>query len=157
MKHLILLRHGDAIIKMGLEDKERNLSSLGEVQAIQLGKLLKEKDFQPDKVICSDAVRTKQTAQIILRQLFMDLDMIETNHTLYNQEIENYSEVLLATDDINDTLMMVGHNPTISYFAHHLMGGEFHNFNTCGFVVLAWDVDAWQKTKNLKCDMLLRG
>ena len=70
MPHLILLRHaksdwGDP----ALDDFDRPLATRGQRAAPVMGKWLAKKKWRPDLVLCSSAVRAKQTLDLVLAML----------------------------------------------------------------------------------------
>ena len=66
MKNLLLMRHAKSSFEDNqASDFERGLNKRGEKDAPRMGKLLKEKDLVPDLILCSKAVRTAKTAEIV--------------------------------------------------------------------------------------------
>lgn len=63
------------------------LSTKGEQQALEIGKVLKDSDIQFDKVLCSIANRTRQTLDLILSQT-----NITNNPIIYSEELQELSQ-----------------------------------------------------------------
>ncbi|MGY0505676.1 SixA phosphatase family protein [Luteimonas sp. e5] len=60
--HLLLLRHAEAEMALpGQADAERALSAHGRAQAVQAGHWLRDEQPSPDLLLCSPALRTRQT------------------------------------------------------------------------------------------------
>ena len=62
MRELILLRHAHAEpAAAGQDDHQRGLSATGRAEAQAAGDWLREHGLQPDRVLCSNATRTRET------------------------------------------------------------------------------------------------
>jgi phosphohistidine phosphatase len=69
MKTLHLLRHAKSSWKdPALDDHERPLSKRGRETAKMIGAYLRREKIRPDMVVCSTAVRTRQTLALIPRK-----------------------------------------------------------------------------------------
>lgn len=64
MKHLILLRHGEAGFSDGL-DFQRQLTSRGKENLNRLGQSIQSDSLKVDFMYCSSSTRTRETAEII--------------------------------------------------------------------------------------------
>ncbi|MCK5555804.1 MAG: histidine phosphatase family protein [Alphaproteobacteria bacterium] len=125
MKTLYLLRHAHTLhaAPPGLSDHERMLSPRGLVEARKIGMFMLEHGMNPDFVLTSSAVRTIQTAQMILDTLFHETDCTVTNRSergLYQASAREILNEIQKTDDNIDRLMLVGHNPSVSELAEAL-------------------------------------
>lgn len=124
MKTLLILRHAQALsTEVGGSDKTRKLSPQGKEDARALGKVMRQRGFAPDLVLCSPATRTKQTLECVVE----NLGEVETRYpeSFYNAPPEAY---LAGIHDIFDdhvkTLMVVGHNPGIHSLAARLAADD---------------------------------
>jgi probable phosphoglycerate mutase len=83
MPEILVLRHAKAIaneqhILMGSSLKmDSNLSELGIKMAHAKGAELRKAAFKPDRVYSSELARAKQTTEIILMELGLDLDITQ--------------------------------------------------------------------------------
>lgn len=114
---LILLRHAKAGSKSG-PDKARVLAEKGRIQAGVMGNLLREEVGRVDLALVSGAERTRETATLLSPAL--DIGDVEVLDELYEAGIE---EVLAAVREVPGdarTVLVVGHEPTISQTARHL-------------------------------------
>jgi phosphohistidine phosphatase len=115
MKRLYILRHAQAMPAEGQSDKERKLTPTGMADAKALGQAMKRKSYQPDLILCSPAIRTRETLDGVAESL-------KTVSTLYVSKIyeggvgDLLHAVQKADKDIN-ALMMIGHNPSIHALA----------------------------------------
>ncbi len=166
VRHLWVLRHGkaasDAPWRGG--DRERPLTARGRRDATTLGNRLAEErpvlgleDVRPpDLAICSSAVRTRQTAGLIVKALGNRLPL-DSYRSLYEAGTEDVLGYLREIDEAVTSALVVGHNPTMFELVWELLaadedgdGGtdratlEGRGFPTCALAVLTLHVDAWE-------------
>lgn len=127
MHELILLRHAEAVpIETAGDDMQRPLSPRGEQEAQAAGLWLAAHGLKPDRVLCSPARRTDETARLCLSAL--DGTPIPQLAT----EIYDASpgELLALLDQHGDagTVMLVGHNPGIERLVALLVEGRSDEF-----------------------------
>lgn len=120
---LLLMRHAKAEDGFGAMDFDRALDDKGRDQAERVGRLLQEKGYAPDHVICSAAARTRQTLDGVLGA--MDLSP-EVDHTeaAYLAGPDSLLELITYVDPAVNTLLVVGHNPTIAQVAASFVGSQ---------------------------------
>ncbi|GGS62418.1 phosphohistidine phosphatase [Planobispora rosea] len=114
MRTLIVLRHAKAVHTPGLADPERPLTERGERDARRVGETLVALGLRPDLVLCSPAVRTRQTAELALPG-----EPIEFERDIYEAYADELLTLIRGTDPRVRTLLLVGHNPG----AHELVMG----------------------------------
>ncbi len=120
---LYLVRHAHAEDgSIYLPDHDRDLLSAGIMAAARTGRHLHDQtaDKPVDLIVSSTANRACQTAKILAEQLGIDPDMIQTNAALFDQGPKAYLAVVNALPETVQTIVLVGHNPDISYFAEFL-------------------------------------
>jgi phosphohistidine phosphatase len=126
MKHLLLMRHATTLEKVpGQTDLERELTLFGHSQALSAGLWLKEKKLVPDLILCSPAVRTQSTLAGVLAGLGVSVP-VQTEKDIYHGDEEDLKHLLETVDAFVQTLLYIGHNPTIGYFAQTLTGRTLH-------------------------------
>lgn len=145
MKYLIILRHAQA--RSGSPDFERQLSHRGEQQTITITQTLKLQRYTPDQIICSDAVRTRQTAERVANGLDIPRTAIDKQAQLYNAPWETLLQSIAKADETATTLMIVAHNPGISMLASMLLlpnaATIFNGLGTAGLLTLEFKIDYW--------------
>jgi phosphohistidine phosphatase len=143
-KTLILMRHAKSSWShTGLDDHDRPLNKRGRRSAAALGEWLREHDWLPDQVICSDAVRTKET--------FSGLKLTvkpEFTADLYRVTANQMLRVLASAS--GDCVLMLGHNPAIAGFAGQLVDEapdhpRFFDYPTGATLVVQFDIDDWAR------------
>lgn len=122
MLTLILFRHAKSSWDdASLKDFERPLNVRGRQAAPRMGRYLATVGHTPDLILCSSAVRTRETAKLALAKLegaplpkFMD--------GLYLAEAERIMDVIRTTPGSIQKLMLIGHNPGLQDLAIDLIG-----------------------------------
>jgi phosphohistidine phosphatase len=119
---LLLLRHAKSAYPVGVPDHFRPLAPRGVREAELAGDWLRQHAPEIDAVLCSTAVRTRQTlarTEIDAPVTYADRLYDATPGTVIN-------EINLVDADIQ-TLLVIGHEPAISQVALGLAGGEGTN------------------------------
>jgi phosphohistidine phosphatase len=116
---LILLRHAKAETPGELPDFERRLTDKGRSDADAAGSWLADERLRPDLVLCSSARRTRQTWQgvsVALAQADPEAPSPEVHYeqSLYDGGRTEVIDLLRAVPDAVLTVLVVGHNPTMS-------------------------------------------
>jgi phosphohistidine phosphatase len=108
---LILLRHAKSVDPDPYPtDLERPLSPRGRRDAVAAGAWLREQGFEPDLVLCSTAVRTRET----LEGLALPAVVVVFEHRLYLGPAHDTLDLLRDGAPDVSTLLVIGHNPTLS-------------------------------------------
>jgi len=143
-KSLYLLRHAQALEKQqGQTDKERYLTSIGLQNASKMGINLSKKDLQFDIFISSPAERALATAGRIAEQVKYDPHKIHVNNEVYEASVRTLLQVINQLKNDWDSVLIVGHNPSISYLSEYITDQEVGNVHTCGAVHIQFDLENW--------------
>ena len=112
--NLILWRHADA--EPGEDDLGRWLTAKGQKQAAKMAEWLKARLPEHTRVIASEAVRARQTAAALRPEFLCDARL---------NPGAAVSDYLAVADwpDAGDTVVLVGHQPTIGRVAARLLTG----------------------------------
>ena len=139
VRTLILLRHAKAADPDDYAtDIERPLTARGHRDATAAGEWLAEQGLVPDAVLCSTAVRTRETLS--------DVSLKSDTSVIFDPRI--YAGPALDTLDLVqsvgatvETLLLVGHNPTISDLSDELAPRALDNngLATAGIAVHRFD------------------
>lgn len=121
-RRLVILRHAKAEPGGVLDDHVRVLALEGRRQAGVVGATLRDADLVPDAVLCSSAVRTRQTWDLVRNALGTDVEHVEVSDALYAAGARELLELVRAVDPGVGTLLLVGHEPTVSQAAALLAG-----------------------------------
>lgn len=146
MKRLILTRHAKSSWDdPTMADHDRPLNERGQAAALDLGQWLASRDYVPQEVLCSDAIRTWETWSGIARGL-PDGPVLALKPTLYHAGPDVMLAVLRHAKA--DVVMMIGHNPGIAEFAHRLVARtppspQFTRYPTGATLVVDFDTPSW--------------
>jgi phosphohistidine phosphatase len=134
MPRLIVLRHSKAASPLGTPDIERPLADRGRKDAEQAGEELRAANVLPDRVICSTALRTRQT----LEGLGLDVP-VDFEERVYENDAEEILDLL--REQSAETLLLVGHNPAMHQLVFGLTGAADDHFPTSATAVIEFDGD----------------
>jgi phosphohistidine phosphatase len=110
VKRLYLLRHAkSAWDDPALRDRDRPLAPRGRKAAKRVGRWARKHGIRPQLVVCSNALRARQTLQRVLPGLGEPTVWIEV--TLYAAAAETLLARVRALPEEVDAAMLVGHNP----------------------------------------------
>lgn len=118
---LVLLRHARAVHGGGMNDEMRVLTPGGRRQARGVGDSLASAGIHPDRVLCSTAVRTRQTCDLVVSALGTGPE-VELLEELYDSGVAGSVEAVAAAAGAARTLLVVGHEPVMSGVAGLLAG-----------------------------------
>ncbi len=150
MKSLYLLRHAKSSWSDGnLSDKQRPLNDRGLRDAPMMGKRFKARGESLEGVVSSPALRANTTAQLFSEACGFASQDIELESDLYFLGSGSIEDIILNQDDQQGSLMLVFHNPDITYCANSF-GKQFRidNVPTCGLISLSCDITRWRDWSN---------
>ena len=124
---LLLMRHAksDWPTSAG-NDFERSLADRGNKDAHRIGRWIQEHNWLPDQVICSPAIRAKQTIDHVCQQIGMDSGTVEYDKRIYEADQNHLLNMLKETNSLTTRLLMVGHNPSFSDLLNFLCSDSTH-------------------------------
>jgi phosphohistidine phosphatase len=116
MHRLHLLRHAKSSWKEDVEDRERRLNRRGREAARRVGRNLPPTIGPLDLVLCSSAVRTRETMDLVLADYGVrPRSVIEDE--LYAASPERLIERLRRLDGDEANVLLIGHNPGLHELA----------------------------------------
>lgn len=153
MKHLFLLRHAKSVKPDGFaDDRDRPLDLQGIADIGALRHHLRHKPFAPERVLCSPAIRTRQTLEpLVTDGLLPDAEVI-FEPAIYMGLASHLFALLHEQPDTLNSLLVVGHNPGIHQLAISLagQGAEMdlqllaRMFPPLSFVAFSFEAARWQ-------------
>ena len=150
MKKLILVRHAKSSWKHNVIDHERPLNNRGKNDAEIVSNHLKKSNLEIHKVLSSDAVRAKTTANAFILNLNIDKNLMNLNHNLYDFSGQNIIKTIKEVDASINTLMVFGHNHAITAFVNTYGSKYIENVPTCGVTIIDFNIDKWADLKKGK-------
>ena len=144
MKTLLILRHAKSSWKAATSaDHDRPLNKRGKRDAPRMGELLLELNLVPDKIICSTAVRARDTAaRVAERSGFRGTT--QWTDSLYLAEPGDILRVLTEVEDTVARAMIVGHNPSLEELLTVLTGRDLA-FPTAALAQVDIDINHWSQ------------
>ncbi len=111
MPRLCLLRHAKSDWFAGAAgDFDRPISARGERDLPLIASRIVAEDWQPDRILCSPSLRTRQTLEAVAGFLLGDPDIIYAAG-LYDSSGADYAALIRSHGGDAETLMIIGHNP----------------------------------------------
>jgi len=154
MKRLLVLRHAKAGPHDEKHDRERALVERGRNDAARMGRLMREKGYRPDLVLCSSARRTVETWENLALGLAATPEL-EFLDSLYDAPEKTILKCLRAARQTATVLLYIGHNPGLEQVARLLTrkadeaaeraraAAMAAKFPTAALAVLDFDTDDW--------------
>ncbi|CAA0837186.1 Phosphoglycerate mutase family protein [Striga hermonthica] len=156
-RRLILLRHAKSSWKnRSLKDHDRPLSKSGRADAVKLSKKLDKLGWVPQLILSSDALRTRETLQIMQEQIraFLEAE-VQFISSFYSvaamdgQTAEHLQQVICRyTSDRIFTIMCMGHNRGWEEAASMLSGTPVE-LKTCNAALLEATGKSWEEAFSL--------
>ena len=155
-RRLTLLRHAKSSWDDdGLADRDRPLNQRGVRDAPLMGQRLKARGARPTLMVTSPAVRARQTAQIIAREIGYPQEFLQREEELYLASPEQILAVLARQESSFRDVIVCGHNPGLTELANRLTGAGIDNVPTTGLVVLGLEVGSWSDLDGTRGELLL--
>ena len=110
MHALYLLRHAKSSwAEPTLADRERPLAPRGRRDAKRIAEHLRQIGCEPELVLCSTAVRTSETLELVRASLGTSTVMLEDE--LYGASWDHLLARIRLVPDAVASVMLIGHNP----------------------------------------------
>lgn len=129
MHQLHLLRHAKSSWDDDADDHSRPLNKRGRESARLIGDALPKAIGPLDLVLCSSALRTRETAELALSR-FDPQPRILYEDGLYLATEDALVQRLRQLDEAADTVMLIGHNPGLHELAVALAAPGSAGFST---------------------------
>jgi phosphohistidine phosphatase len=151
VKKIYLMRHAKALDSYGYErDSERELSAAGIREAVIIGKHLHQNKTAFDLIISSTAKRAMHTAMLVADCLGYPEDQVEVKEGLYQEPVSGLLRQLSHLDESYHRVLLVAHNPAISFFAEYLSNADIGGFAPATLVQLEFEGN-WEELSKASC------
>jgi len=101
-------------------DFERPLSIRGEKAARLMGKWLKKNYYEIERIICSPALRAKQTCHRIIKELGIAGNNVYWESEIYEASLNRLLAIISQHSKDVRTLLLIGHNPGLDQLLCYL-------------------------------------
>ena len=109
---LLVLRHAKTEdTRPGSKDSERRLTPDGERHALEVGDYLRTQGIVVDTVLCSSAVRARQTLDLLKLGDQLDPDRVEIADRFYNAGTDTLINAIRELPEDCSVALLVGHAP----------------------------------------------
>lgn len=142
---LYLLRHSYAEPSGAVKDFDRSLTTTGQNTVRTLGRKLQSEGVNISQVICSSAARAKETVINLIEEVEITEQLIKYEEKVYEASVRELLEIVNGLDKTLKTVLLVGHNPSISFFGEYLTGASIGNAEPCGLIKITFDQVKWEE------------
>ena len=152
MKTVTLFRHAKSGEKDNprIDDFDRPLADRGLKAAPKMGAAMRDRHLQPNLILCSPSVRTRQTLTLASAEAWDKTPKIRFDKALYEATAETILGLLKELPEVVGHVMIVGHNPGLQDLAVMLaVGGRERQklqdkLPTAAVVTLEFDEKLWK-------------
>lgn len=142
MRTLYLLRHAKSSWKDETQaDFERPLAGRGRKACIIVAQLFQVKKIELDLMICSTAVRARETIELV-RQIAKLRTELRFDERIYEASTARLIEVVSQIDSDRKSVLMVGHNPGFEDLVYELTG-KSEPLPTAALVKIKLKISKW--------------
>lgn len=138
---IYLLRHGKSgPAEPGGHDFDRSLDPQGYAETEVVADKAADRNYRPDVIISSTALRCRQTTDALRRAMGLTLEPMFVDG-LYNGSASIYLSII-AGQTASRSVMLIGHNPTMELLLQSLVSGDSlqhsmpNGFPTAGLAVI---------------------
>jgi phosphohistidine phosphatase len=143
VKSLYIMRHAEAESPLfNQKDFFRKLNLNGIKQLHLLNDSLKNNCLELDFVFVSNAIRTKETFQIIQHSIRYKEVIFKDD--LYIASQDNLMQLLTHLNDEIGNVLIIGHNPSVSHLVTFLAGLTHYDMPTGLIAELQFESDNWR-------------
>ena len=152
MKTLLLLRHAKSSWgDQSVADFDRPLAPRGLEAAPRMGEELKKLDLLPDLVVCSPALRARQTLEAFSRAAGLKTEPIYEKR-IYEASAERLHSLVRAFPKSSQRALMIGHNPGFENLIT-LLTGRGERMPTAALACLRCSADTWKDVVEREADL----
>lgn len=155
---LLLLRHAKSDWGKDADDHDRPLSPRGRKAAPEIARYMQSRDYLPAAVLCSTALRTRETLDLLLAAWRKRPD-VRYEHAVYLADWPVLVANLKNAPARASPLLLVGHNPGIEQLAIALavqpkdarertrLQRLTQKFPTAALAVFDFEITSWRNLK----------
>ena len=152
---LTLVRHAKSSWgNPGMSDIDRPLNERGLRDSPRMAEWLASNILKPDLILSSPAQRARTTAEALAVACDIPASAIRYEDYIYYQGRTAWLEGIQHLNDSLVSVVLVGHNPTISDLGTHLLGEGHLSFPTCAICSLEFPIESWALALGRQAKML---
>jgi len=115
---------------------------------------LKKRGVRPDLILSSPAVRALETARLFAVGLDYPEKDIVVDRKIYDGYYDRLLDLIYETQNAIGSLMIFGHNPTITNLANLFLHPGIDELSTSSVVAIRFDTRQWEEIPNAKSRQL---
>ena len=156
-KKLILLRHAKSDWEAPYKgDFDRPLNERGRKAALKMGAYAREQGLMADLILCSSALRTRQTCGLFMEGAGMSEHHISLAYEdlIYGADMPDIISLIQKYGADHTTVMIIGHNPTVGALTYTLSPSHSHDygkFPTASFASFTFEGTSWAEFGTTDC------
>lgn len=157
MKTLYLIRHAKSNWSIpDRRDFERPISKSGAKDVNTIGSYLMIQKILPDIILSSCTLRAQETTDLLADKIGFQGKKIFLEE-LYMRAVEDIQEIIMAQDDMHNSIFIIAHNPHISELINLVTDEHFAKMPSMGVIALNFEIDEWNEieTKKGKIDFFI--
>lgn len=145
-RQLLIMRHAQAEeIQREQLDRDRELTARGQQEALTMAFQLHQRKIPLNTIHTSVANRTQRTATLVSEVMKLEAESVFVQEDLYNSSIRTYLDFITRLDNDAKSVLIVGHNPAVSYLAEYLTKAEIGSMPTAGICILQFRNNSWNE------------
>ena len=153
MKEIYVLRHAKSSWdNSNLSDFDRPLADRGISDAKKMSNFLKDMNIKIDRVLCSNAIRAKETFDLTADGFNFEIDKATYLDKLYFGDTTTIIQDLKELDESLNNILIVGHNPTLHYLVEILTNESINRFTTCNLAIISHNGE-WVSLNSQQCSL----
>jgi phosphohistidine phosphatase len=156
MKQLFLIRHAKSSWANSDEsDFSRPLNERGKLDGEKMSVLFSKRKINIDLILCSAALRTRQTATYFSEALGLPEKNISYLDELYHASSETIYSTISKIKNEYSSIIVICHNPGITDFVNTLTKKvHVNDMPTCGIFGVESVVEDWNEFENAEKSFL---
>ena len=144
MKEIYFVRHASAVpFDEGSDDIERHLVKEGKKNSKTMSRELKKSGKIPKLLISSPAARAIETAEQFAKEFSYPYNKIVIKNAIYDSDSAGIIQAVKKLNDKYDSVMIFGHNPTLSDTVSELAKDYSDSMPKTGVVCLRINRNRW--------------
>ena len=152
MKTLYILRHAKSSRDSpAMSDFDRPLNERGRRTAPFVGEMMRQREFLPEIILSSPAVRARETA-ILVKQSAAFSSEIQFADKIYEASPIRLMQIVSAIDENFASALLVGHNPGLEGLIA-MLSEDNGNLPTAALAIIDLESDSWSGISPSCCQL----
>lgn len=145
MKTITLMRHAKSSWEDArLSDRSRPLIQKGIDKTHKVIERLKKEGFSPDFILTSPAVRALETARLMAQAFEIESEYFREEPRIYIADQDGFYDICFDLPESCSHVLIIGHNPAISLFAHKFAELQINYLPTSGMASFEFEAENWE-------------